>query len=413
MKNKTSTPIYLIVLVFLASVFLAACGGGGDDGDGGGSSASNFSSSSIFNDAVSAIALAENSDDIYVGGDFTAYNGTNSNRIIRLNSDGSVDTGFDIGTGFNSRVRSIAAANDGSGDIYVGGSFSSYNGVNNKSIIRLNSDGSIDTGFNVGSGFNGAVYCIAVASSGSIYAGGDFTNYRGSAKIGLVRIKKNGDNDNAGFNVGSGFGTPVAFNDGVVLTLATDDSGNIYAGGSFTTYRGNARNFITRINNDGSDDASFVTGTGFDDVVTSITVATDGSGDIFAGGSFSVYRGNSRVGLARIKSNGSNDASFAVGSGFDSSVRSVAVATDGSGDIFASGYFSIYRGNARVGLARISEVGSNDANFGVGTGLDSYVLSIAVATDGSGDIYVGGGFTSHGATNVGYFARLDSVGQLR
>ena len=34
MKNKTSTPIYLIVLVFLASVFLAACGGGGDDGAG-------------------------------------------------------------------------------------------------------------------------------------------------------------------------------------------------------------------------------------------------------------------------------------------------------------------------------------------------------------------------------------------
>jgi hypothetical protein len=34
-----------------------------------------------------------------VGGLFTSYNGTTSNRIIRLNSDGSVDSSFNIGTG--------------------------------------------------------------------------------------------------------------------------------------------------------------------------------------------------------------------------------------------------------------------------------------------------------------------------
>ena len=38
MKNKTSTPIYLIVLAFLASVLLTACGGGGSAAPSGGGS---------------------------------------------------------------------------------------------------------------------------------------------------------------------------------------------------------------------------------------------------------------------------------------------------------------------------------------------------------------------------------------
>ncbi len=42
---------------------------------------------------------------ILIGGDFTTYNGTARGRVARLNSDGSLDTGFlATGAGANSQV---------------------------------------------------------------------------------------------------------------------------------------------------------------------------------------------------------------------------------------------------------------------------------------------------------------------
>ena len=343
--------------VLISIVFLSACDSGSDSSNNP-SPDTFYSETSIFNGIVSTAALDENSDDIYVGGRFTTYNGTGSNHIIRLNSDGSIDTGFNIGSGFNERVYSIASTADGSGDIYVGGSFNTYNGTSSDRIIRLNSDGSVDTGFNVGTGFNRNVHSIV---------------------------------------------------------LATDGSGDIYVGGSFYTYNSSSSDRIIRLNSDGSVDTGFNVGSGFDASVLSIALATDGSGDIFAGGEFSSYRGSAKNKIARIKSNGDNDNTvFNVGSGFNGSVvTSIAPATDGSGDIFAGGFFTSYRGNARNYITRIKSDGSNDPNFGIGAGFNRYVDIVVAATDGSGDIFVGGSFDTHGATNVGYFARLDSVGQLR
>ena len=87
----------------------------------------------------------DGSGDIYVGGYFYTYQGTISNNIIRLNADGSADTAFAVGTGFDySSVYTIAPAGDGSGDIYVGGTFTSYNGTFLiDRIARLAIDGTV------------------------------------------------------------------------------------------------------------------------------------------------------------------------------------------------------------------------------------------------------------------------------
>jgi len=91
-----------------------------------------------FNNTVRVIVPAgDGSGDIYVGGDFSAYNSMASNKIIRLNADGSADTTFVIGTGFSGSVTAIVPVGDGSGDIYVGGYFYGYNGANSDKIIRL------------------------------------------------------------------------------------------------------------------------------------------------------------------------------------------------------------------------------------------------------------------------------------
>ena len=239
-----------------------------------------------FNDKVFAIAPAvDGSGDIYVGGIFTAYSGAVSNRIIRLNADGSIDPTFFVGTGFDSAVEAIALAGDGSGDIYVGGYFTTYKGAGSSRIIRLNVDGSVDPAFAVGIGFNSSVFEIAPAvdGSGDIYVGGFFATYKGAGSNSIIRLNVNGSADTA-FAIGAGF------NDGVfAIVPAVDYSGDIYVGGVFTTYKGAGSNKIVRLNVYGSADPAFVVGTGFDFPVEAIAPAGDSSGDIYVGGTFTTY----------------------------------------------------------------------------------------------------------------------------
>src|SRR5437016_530503 len=93
-----------------------------------------------FNNSVRTIIIQPNGD-ILVGGQFISYDGNSSERIIRLNSDFTIDT-VALGTGFNSTVFAIALQADGK--IVAGGQFTRYNGTFARFIIRLNSDFTID-----------------------------------------------------------------------------------------------------------------------------------------------------------------------------------------------------------------------------------------------------------------------------
>src|SRR4028118_780093 len=66
-------------------------------------------------------------DWIYAGGSFTTVNGTARNRIARMNADGSLDTAFNPTGGMNDSVTAIAL--DSSGKPYVGGNFTTVNGI--------------------------------------------------------------------------------------------------------------------------------------------------------------------------------------------------------------------------------------------------------------------------------------------
>jgi hypothetical protein len=57
---------------------------------------------------------------------------------------------FNQGSGFNGPVYKILLAEDGSGDIYVCGSFTSYNGSPANGLIRLHSNGSVANRFAFG-----------------------------------------------------------------------------------------------------------------------------------------------------------------------------------------------------------------------------------------------------------------------
>ncbi len=87
-----------------------------------------------------AIAL-QSDGKILAGGIFTRIDGNTSNYIARLNSDGTPDLDFttNIGTGFNGFVNSMAVQPDDK--IIVGGQYTSVDGTTSNRIARLNSDG--------------------------------------------------------------------------------------------------------------------------------------------------------------------------------------------------------------------------------------------------------------------------------
>jgi len=185
---------------------------------------------------------------VLVGGDFTTYNGNVSNYIVRLLEDGTYDAAFSIGTGFNGRVLVISKQTDGK--ILVGGEFTDYNGTAANRIIRLNSDGSIDGTFVYGTGFNGSVSSVILQAltENTILVGGSFNTYNGVIVQKIVRLLNNGSID-------ATFPTSNAFDNDIQL-LKLHFSGKILVSGSFANYKGVNYNRIIRLNTDASSDTT-------------------------------------------------------------------------------------------------------------------------------------------------------------
>lgn len=228
-----------------------------------GANDSSFSASSFTNQPYSGIIQSDGK--IVMVGTFTVYGGVTTNRIVRLNTNGSRDASFNMGTGFSAFANTIKQQVS-SGLLYVIGFFTSYNGTTRNGIARLFSDGTLDTSFNPGSGPNtfGSISaeCIAIQSDGKIIVGGNFQQYNGTSINRIVRINTNGTIDNT-FSVGSGFNNAV-------YSLSIQSDGKIIAGGDFTTYNGVTRNRIAKLNLDGTLDTSFDPNTGYDSTVLSL-----------------------------------------------------------------------------------------------------------------------------------------------
>jgi uncharacterized delta-60 repeat protein len=331
-----------------------------------------------FNDSVDALA-SQSDGKILVGGNFTSYNGVAINRIIRLNTDGSVDTSFVVGAGFNSSINAITLQPDGK--ILVGGFFTTYSGVTRNRIIRLNTNGSIDSSFVIDTGFDGAVNAITLQSDGKILVGGNYTSYSGASSDSIIRLNTNGSIDSS-FVIGSGF-------DGfsIIRTMALQSDGKILVGGFFTFYSGTSRNYIIRLNTDGSIDSAFVIGSGFNQQIFAINLQTDGK--ILVGGFFTTYSGVTRNRIIRLNTDGSIDSSFVIGTGFDGAVWSMSLQTDGK--ILVGGDFSSYSGVSRSRIIRLNTNGSVDTSFVIGTGFNATVTEILPQPNGN--ILVGGNFS--------------------
>lgn len=315
-----------------------------------------------FDNAVYTIAPANDGGDyLYVGGDFSRYDNALANNIIRLRADGSRDHDFATGSGFDSRVDVIAPARDGSGDIYVGGRFTRYRGIAASHLIRLNQDGSVDTAFNVGSGANDIVRAIVPANDGSgdLYIAGDFTSYDGIALKHIARLNADGTAE-VTFNPGNGFDREV-----FALALANDHSHDIYAGGWFSRYDGQHADHLVRLTETGAMNSRFtaqpIDGEGASYVASLVTV-DNCSGSVYVGGNFSSYGEEAVNGLVRLNGKGNIDRHYrADASPDDATVNSMV--SNLNGELFVGGWLTAYQGEQTNFILHLREDGSRDVAF--------------------------------------------------
>ena len=394
--------LYAGIAGLASACFLPGCGEGSD-----GSSSEVFLIGAGFDNDVRTIVSDDENERVYVGGFFTNYGGVDVNYFVGLNRDGTINTEFVTGSGFDDFVISGALVTDGSGDMFLGGYFSQYDGNAHSGIIKLRRNGSLAPDFDSGVGFNGGVATLAMAvdGGGDIYVGGSFTEYSGASVNRIVRLNSDGSLD-LGFAIGTGFNNSVKS-----IVPATDGSGDVYVGGSFVEYNGATSNLIVRLNSDGSSDEGFDSGTGFHEGVSSITLAADGSSDIYVGGEFTSYNGIGANYIARLNDDGTLDQGFQTGLGLDDQIHSIVSSADGTGDIYIGGSFFNYNGNFTGHIARIGRDGFLDSNFRTGSGFNSRIYSLA-ASGRNGAVYAGGKFTVYNGSARNRMVRLSSSGSL-
>jgi len=177
---------------------------------------------------------------IILGGAFTTFNGDPRSGLARISANGLVDETFVPAAIAGGTVYSLALQADGK--VFIGGDFTSVSGADRHGIARLNTDGSLDTGFDPGSGVNAAVFAIGVQASGNVIIGGDFTSFNGMNRFRYARLLPNGVLDPA-FNSTSGANSTV-------YALAIQPNQDVIIAGDFTMVDGQPRNGVARIKAD-------------------------------------------------------------------------------------------------------------------------------------------------------------------
>lgn len=350
----------------------------GDDGRGYGAS-----------NTVASTAV-QTDGKIIIGGDFITYNNISANRIARVNSDGSFDNTFTIGTGFNASVTDVAIQGDGK--ILVAGSFTSYNGTTINRIARLNTDGTLDATFNTGSAYTD-IRSISIQTDNKIVIAGGFTPNR------IARLNIDGTPDGT-FNPGTGA-------DAAINSVVVQSDGKIVIGGTFANYNGTARNRIARLTSTGGLDAAFDPGGGPDNDINVIVSQPDGK--VLIGGLFTAFSGTTRRQIARLTTTGTLDATFTpdILQQTTSVVHSIVLLS--TNKILVGGFFT-FNGSSLSHIEKLNADGSLDGTFVRGSGTDNTVNTISVRPDNK--IVLGGAFLSYNGTFIVRVSLVQSDGNI-
>ena len=308
-----------------------------------------FKSGTGANDTVKA-SLLQPDGKIIICGEFYNYDGSYANRIARLNPDGTLDTSFSSGTGPNDDILNISLQADGK--IIIGGYLYTYGNTPINRMARLNSDGSLDTSFNLGLTPEQWVQRTLVLPDGKILVSDNSSGFYNSR---LVRLNTDGSVDST-FQINRG--------DFQIIDIKLQQDGKIIIAGEFRTINGTATSCIARLNTDGTIDTSFNSGLIFSydnngvnlgGFISTISLQPDGK--IIIGGWFQKINGIIKNNIARLNADGSLDSTFLPGggvSGLGGNSYLVCSALQSDGKIIVGGQFTVYDGVPSNTIVRLN-----------------------------------------------------------
>lgn len=334
---------------------------------------------------------------ILVAGDFLMLGGQIRSNLARLHPEGAVDTGFSLessGLAASSPVNCLVVQTNAK--VVVGGYFFTLGGQARNRIGRLNWDGSVDTGFAAGA--SSTVLGLAEQADGRTLLCGEFSFLGGENHVGYGRFNADGSLDSAFNRDASTFASDY------VLSLAAQVDGKTLMGGRLRRVGTQYRDYIARLNTDGTVDTAFNPGAGW--WVWCLVVQPDGK--ILVGGVFSTLAGQPRNLLGRLNSDGSLDTQFDPGL-TGGGVRSLALQADGK--ILVGGGLTAVQGQARKDLARLNPDGTLDRDFNPGASDPRSSASVySLSLQANGKILVGGSFTTLGGAARDRIGRLNNTG---
>ena len=301
--------------------------------------------------------LVQTDNKVVVSGSLTTWSGsTVSYRLVRLNSDGSLDTAFNtnIGTGPNNSVFGYAQQSDGK--LIIVGSFTEWNGSTVGRIVRLNTDGTIDTTFstNIGTGATQDISRVNLQTTGKLVVTGSFTSWSGSTVGRIVRLNTDGTIDTTfSTNAGTGFNS---FTYGSVVQ--SDDK--IVVVGNFASYNGTTANRVLRLNADGTLDTTFSTNIGAGPGSQATRVALQSNGQILVAQGFTTWAGTTVGSLVRLNTDGTRDTAFTSTIGTALTANQVMTMTAQSSKVLIMGTFTSWNGTPVGRIVRINADGTID-----------------------------------------------------
>ncbi len=343
------------------------------------------------NNQVFALALDANGH-VFVGGAFTSVGGTPRAGLARIlaSGNGTLDPNWDPAPGNVTKLLF-----DGTRDaLFVSGSFTSIGGITRANLARISASGTGAAVASFNASLTSTLQAMALDASGALLVGGSFTSIGGQSRNRIARL-----------DAGTGLADPVWNPDitgSSVNGLQVDASGNIYVGGDFTNVGDLPRPMLARLDATGSGlaQAGFTPGAN----ATVRTLGLDASGNLLAGGFFTTVAAATHAGMVRLAPNGQPIGTGRVDA--PATVQRILRASNGALTLGGSFYRT---GNVRRdNLLRLLPDGTLDP--ALAPVIEGSVR--ALIDDGSGGYYIGGSFFRVNGAFRGRMARIDTNGEL-
>ncbi len=345
-----------------------------------------------------SVLLALPDGRFYAGGSFARVETEQRINLARFHADGSLDATFAPPPMPGTGLQALARQADGK--LIVAGSLRVRGTSNRNDVVRLNEDGSLDSTFTLGGALNGAIKAVAIQADGRILIGGGFTKIGDFARGRIARLNSDGSLD-ATFTTGDGFNSDIG-------TIGLQSDGRILAVGGFGNYGTEAVSYgLARLKPDGTYDPTFAFTASPFAAPAALTVLPNDHLLIGLG-----YGSSGAPMLVQTDADGGPEITFDLTSSGVPGELAVTelVARQADGRVLVS-VFTLPPGyvNFSSEVLRFNPDGSKDATYvGGRTGIPNELRALAVAPDG-GSLF-GGSFTAFAGAPANGLVRLDGDG---